>query len=469
MNRASRLCFGLALLGAAAAPPAGAATRAVATVTDYGVSGSAADIQATSPWTYRGCVANVCSDAVVRFYAGRFYVVNRAGCDNIQVLDPSPAWHTAQQFTVGAGSNPHDIAFASATKAYVTRYDSADLWIVNPQTGAHTGTLSLAAFADADGIPEMDRAAVVGPRLFVTLQLLDRANFYAPTGPGKVVVIDTGADTVIDADPATPGRQAVTLTGANPNTTLQFNPADRRLYVGETGNYGVADGGIEPLDPVTLQPGGFAVREDSLRGDVGEFRFTGGGQGYAIVSDASFNTSLVRFDLATHRRTGTVYAPSGFVLADLAADDLGQVWVADRTATAPGVRVFDAATGAQETSSAVALCLPPFGLALDVAVSTGVPDAPPRPAALEVRAPGGALFRGAAEFSVRGGSGARRARLVDVAGRAVREWTLPPGPAEARLRWDGRAAGGAAAAPGVYWLRVESGGEAAAARVVKIG
>ncbi|MBI5837007.1 MAG: hypothetical protein HZB25_07170 [Candidatus Eisenbacteria bacterium] len=469
MRTASLAILSILLLGTPAVPAARAATRALVVTTDYGVSGSAADVGLNSPWTLHDNVATTGSDAVVRWHGGRFHVVNRAGGDNIQVLDPVPSWHIVVQFSVGAGSNPHDIAFVSTTKAYVTRYDSPELWVVNPQTGAHTGTVSFAAFADADGIPEMDQAAVVGKRLFVSLQLLDRANFYAPTGPGKVVVIDTDADTVLDANPALPGKQAIPLTGANPNTPLLLNRADGRLYVGETGDYGVLDGGIEGIDPVGLTAGGFAVREDSLHADINLFRFTSGTEGYAIVSDASFNTALVRFDLSTHRRTATIYAPGGFVLVDVNVDDAGQVWVADRSSSAPGVRVFDAASGVQKTSTPVSTGLKPGGIAFDLGTPTAVPG-PGRPGArpLTVRALGGAVSAGGVEFSVRGGLGARRARIVDVSGRVLRAWGLPAGPTETTLIWDGAASGGGWAASGVYWLRVECGQEAGVAKVVRV-
>jgi DNA-binding beta-propeller fold protein YncE len=463
------ICLWAALLGVAAGPaavPARAATRAVVTTTDYGVSGSVCDVADSSPWSARCGVATTASDAVVRWYGGRFYVVNRFGGDNIQVLDPSPAWHTALQFSVGAGSNPHDIAFASPTKAYVTRYDSPDLWIVNPATGAHTGTLSLAAFADSDGIPEMERAAIVGRRLFVALQLLNRANFYTATGSGLIVVIDTDADTVLDADPSVAGRQAIRLTGANPTTTLEFDRETSLLYVGETGAYGARDGGIESIDPMTLRAGGFAVTEDSLGGDVGPFRMTGGGCGYAIMSDPDFNTVLVRFDLAAHRRLTTVHASTGFALVDVNADDAGQVWVSDRSRGAPGLRVFDAATGVQRTGSPILTDLPPNSIAFDAPDSNGVPGTP-EAGTLTARAVRG-VFSSAVEFTVRGGQGARRARLVDVAGRALRTWELPGGPSEASLRWEGAAADGAPAPSGIFWLRVECGGEAASARVVRV-
>jgi len=100
----------------------------------------------------------------------------------------------------------------SESKAYVTRYDATDMWIVDPSTGAHTGTISFAGLADgADGIPEMDQMARIGNHLFVTVQRLDRFNFFTPTGTSYVAVIDIATDAFVDTDGIAPGTQPVTL------------------------------------------------------------------------------------------------------------------------------------------------------------------------------------------------------------------------------------------------------------------
>ena len=454
------------LLGAA--PARTASTRAVVTTTAYGISGNVTDVGIATPWTAHKNVSTTASDAVIRYYSGKFYVVNRFGGDNIQVLDPSNNFNTVLQFSVGPGSNPHDIAFVSPTKAYVSRYDSVSIWIVNPQTGAHTGSISLASLADADGNPEMDQMVIVNRRLFVSLQILDR-NTFTPAGPGKIAVIDVDADTLIDCDPLTPGRQAITLTGSNPTTALAFNASDHRIYVGETGNYGVQDGGIEGIDPVALTPGGFSVREDSLGGDVNAICLTGGSQGYAVLSDPSFNTPLVRFNLATHRKTATPYAPSGFVLADVEADDHGQVWISDRSSGAPGLRIFDAATGAQKTGSPIDVGLPPNSIAFDWSATADAPAAAKPAGPLRV-APESSIFSSRVAFRVSGIAAGHTAgvRVMDAQGRVVRDLGHVASGAEVRLGWDGAGSTGAAAPSGVYWITVEDGSSRAAAKVVLV-
>ena len=72
----------------------------------------------------------------------------------------------------------------------------------------------------------------------------------------------------------------------------------------------------------------------------------------AVVTGAA---SGIGFGLATR------FAQEGMrvVLADVEADDHGQVWVSDRSSGAPGLRIFDAATGTQKTGSPIDVGLPP--------------------------------------------------------------------------------------------------------------
>ena len=175
-----RRCFLLLLLlGAVASPARAAGTRAYVYCTDFG-SGAISTVEFGPPRTAVNTRASVGSDAVVRWFGGQLYVVERFGLDNIRILDPS-TFAVVRQFSVGNGSNPNDIYVVSPTKAYVTRYDKPDLWIVNPSTGGFIGSISLAPFADPDGLPEMNRLTYHAGRLFVSCQRLDRNNFFSPT------------------------------------------------------------------------------------------------------------------------------------------------------------------------------------------------------------------------------------------------------------------------------------------------
>ena len=337
MTPRHRTVVALAALALSIASRAHAA-RAYVVESDFSTgSFSSTDVTTRTP----SCdVASVYSDARVRWYNGRVYVINRFGADNIEVLDGT-TFGLVKQFSVGNGANPYDIAFASPTHAYVTRYESPDLWIVNPATGSHDGTISLAGLADADGIPEMDRMIVVGPLLFVSLQRVDRNNGFAPTDSSLVAVIDTRTDQLVDCDAAHPGVQGILLPRANPVTPFAFDAPRSRLYLGCAGKYGVPDGGIVRIDPGALTADGVAAVEDSLGGDVLDITFADDARAYAIVSDAAFNTSLIRWSPVTGKRLDTLYAPGGFSLADAElTPSANELWVCNSSFSSPGIRVF---------------------------------------------------------------------------------------------------------------------------------
>ncbi len=282
-------------------------------------------------------VAAVHSDATLRVYGGLIYVVNRFGQDNIQVIDPARGYLTVRQFSTGNGSNPQDIAFASPAKAYVSRYGSPDLLIVDPRSGATRGTISLAMFADGDGLPEMSRMAVVGPWLFVACQRLTN---FAPSNPSVIAVIDIRTDEVVDREPITPGIQGIALAGRNPFTDFVYDPVAQELLIGCVGAYGASDGGIERIDAVTPRSLGFAITEAALGGDVLDVAWSSGTHAYAIVSDASFANFLLSWDPSGAAPVDTVHAAGGPYLADCAVNGLGELYLCDNRFTAPGVRVY---------------------------------------------------------------------------------------------------------------------------------
>ena len=300
----------------------------------------------------------VFQDAVARTYGGLVYVVNRFHGDNIQVLDPAQNFATTMQCSVEPGSNPHDIAFVSPTKAYVTRFSAKELYIVNPTAGADCtgfmlGTIDLSPYADADGYPEMDQMAVVGDRLYVSLERLDRLNFLQPAETAAIAVIDVHTDTVIDVIP---------LSGMNPFSQQKgLVVRDGALVVSEAGRFGVNDGGIERVDLTTDEAQGYFVTEAALGGDLTDFVLVSDDLGYAVLSLANFANSLVRFDPRTGALIDTVLTGSLFI-SNIELDDRGEIYAADRTVGHHGVRIFRADDGTELTASPLDLVLPPFDI-----------------------------------------------------------------------------------------------------------
>jgi hypothetical protein len=248
---------------------------------------------------------------------------------------------------------------AQAGKGYVTRYGSRELWVVDPAARGcrrfRTGTIDLSAFADADGIPEMDQMALVDGRLFVTLQRLDRRRGFVPTDHSDVAVIETATDTVA-AHVTLPGRNAF-----GDASGLVREPGGRRLAISMPGDlYTIGDGGVGWLDVDTLVPSpAFFLDESAVAGNVTDFVLVGATVGYAIVQAKDLRNALWRFDPSGVAAPAKVLARDGF-LPDVAEAPDGTLWIADQSRPGYGIRVLDPATGL--VTKRIDVGLPPFSM-----------------------------------------------------------------------------------------------------------
>ena len=190
------------------------ANQAVITTTDYS-SGSFSSLDLATN-TATNDHLTIHSDAVVRTYRDKVYIINRLGQDNVLVLDQSDLKTPLTQYSTGNGSNPHDMAFVSEEKAYISRYERTHLLIVNPVTGDSLGEVDLSGFADADGLPEVSQLALYNNHLFAACQRLDRDNGFVPTDVSVIAVVDVMTDQVVDVDANTAGVQGIVMTGKNP-------------------------------------------------------------------------------------------------------------------------------------------------------------------------------------------------------------------------------------------------------------
>ena len=446
---------------------AGAGDFAFVTTTDY-ITGNSSTIGLPQPYAVNCNLHPLHSDAVARDFDPYVYVVNRKGADNIHILDPMNGFSTVRQFSVGAGSDPHDIVVLSPTKAYVTRYETNEVWIVDPSVGMQTGSIDLSSLADGDGLTEIDMMCRVGDRVFVTVQRLDRNNYWVPAGTSYVAVIDGVTDALVDADPSTPGTQPIELTGTNPYSDIQLNPYTGKLYVSCVGYWGLLDGGVEVVDPVALQSDGFIFQETAAQGDVTDVEIDLGIRGFAIVMDANFFTLLVSFDAATGVKTQTLYEPGAYVLQDIEISPFKELFLADRTPTQPGIRVYDVFTNDEITTTPLDVCLPPFDICFSLPVQTGIGDPPGAGLSASLGHPYPNPFNPATTIPFTLVKAARiRLTIYNALGQRVRvlfDGERPAGP-QAHT-WDGRDDGGRSVSSGVYLVELDVGGAILGRKVV---
>jgi hypothetical protein len=311
--------------------------------------------------------AAVHADAVVRCTAAGPVILERFGADTVTLIEPADPYGIAGQFSVGSGSNPVDMAVLSSGRALVTRNNETTAALVDLAAGEMVQEApDLAAFADDDGIPEMAGLFVHDGKIFIGLQLLDRdTEWWDPSGPGLIVVVDETTLEPLDTDTATADVDGITLSAPNPMEGMQASPADAGLLlVAEVGFYGAQDGGIEAVSMTTYDGAGWVVTEETLGGDITAWVVVDGSTGYAAVSKPSFaGDKLVRFNPSD----GTVTADSiietaAFTLTAVALTDDGRLLVADRTLESAGVRIFNAETAEEQSGSPLSVGLAPFSI-----------------------------------------------------------------------------------------------------------
>ena len=333
-----------------------AAPRAVIATTDF-ATGSLSVID-TETNVAQNDLLLVHSDAKVRTFDERVYVINRLGQDNILILQKDDLSTPLFQFSTGNGTNPHEIVVLSESKAYVSLYERDYVLIVNPTTGDSLGAVSLADYADEDGLPEASQMALFGDKLFVAVQRLNRDAFFAPTEFSLIAVIDVQNDVLLDLDEGAAGTQGIAVEGKQP-----FGVAQRggRWIVASVGTFGSLDGGIEVIDLVNLRADGIVISETALGGDVGPVTMLSDTEGYVVLTDASFVNSVRRFDLSS----GSVSDPlpdltGGFTPAVAVSGT--SLYVLDRGTFADpasgGIKIFDTTTDLL-TAGPIATGLPP--------------------------------------------------------------------------------------------------------------
>lgn len=446
--------------------------------TDYYSAAYYSTIEAVPPRAAQVSIASVNTDAVAYYDQNEdmIFVVNRYLADNIQIVDPNSGFATTGQYSVGNGSNPHDIRLASAGKAYVSRYEWKTLFICDPYTGDSLGAVDLSPFADADGIPEMDRMEIVEGKVFVTLNSIDR-NTWLPDGPGKIAVIDASADTLIDVDPSVPGVQPIVLSLPNPRTELRYDRCRGELVVGCLGAWGVMDGGIEVIDPSTLESKGVIATEIQLGGDISDGVLSPGTEGYAVVMDSmpwpDNYARLVSFDRHTGTLMDTLYIQTTGQGASLAGIELSrqrELYLCDRDALEPRVHIYDTLSDTLITT--VDVGVPPYDVAFVQEAYAGVPVHPVSGrdyyAVSIINYPNPAPLTTTIRFEMPDGTASApiSIHIHDVTGRLVRTLEAgagAPGPHE--VLWDGRDYRGHPVAGGVYFCSLGSG-VSRAARIV---
>lgn len=327
---------------------------------------------------------NIHSNVSVRYFFDKVYIINRLGRDNIQVLEPTHNFQTLREISMGANSNPADIALVNPESAYVTRYNEKELWIINPTTGIKTGEIDLSDYAHSstDGKPRMSRLYYheETERLFVQIQRLKSDN--RPSEYSSVIVIDT--------DPVSASYNSVIseirlewadVHATNPYSDFRFVPGawwqpdtadgNDHLFISCVGFFGYwieLDCGIVAIDIQDLVcEQGYILKETDANAEISEFIIKSSDEAYATIRDANFHSKLVKFNPQTGEITKTIRIDNnehGFLWTLGYHSGSGMLFLCDRNALDPGVRIYDTNNNdlPMNSDSPVYVGLPPFEL-----------------------------------------------------------------------------------------------------------
>ncbi len=250
-----------------------------------------------SPWTLDTPLLETGAECTLRAAGGLLYVVSRTE-GTVTIID-TDTWITQGVHSIGADSEPLDIAIAAPELAYVARRYATHLLRLDLVTGAFEEVVDLSFLADADGVPDLGMMTIHEGRLFVQIRRLGPKPG-PPVPPAFIAVVDLASEELVDVDPVTAGVQAIELEGTAPKYKMQVVPETRRLFVSASGIF-FDEGGLEMIDLDTLQSLGLVLREadSNLGADLLAFVLVTPERGYLTFStDFAMSSHLMSFTLS---------------------------------------------------------------------------------------------------------------------------------------------------------------------------
>lgn len=292
------------------------------------------------------------------------YTLNKLGADSITRSQPAESFSIQYSVSAGSKTNPYDIVEIGSNRAAVSLYGQDYLLLIDTITGKTVSQIDLPAYADADGIPETSSLFYRNGRLYVFVQRLDRnttsSSIWPPAGQSYLLKINSTFTAV---------EKSFTLPFTNPVSRARYFTERNSIIIAAPGNYGAnysLDGGVIEFDldtetflisPLTEQQAGLEISDAVLVSST---------LGFAICSDASFNSYFIAFNPSTHAMISTlaqIPATTGGYFSGMAYHN-GRLYLGDRKANGPGIRIFNTTTLNEITQTPLDTGLPPVSLEL---------------------------------------------------------------------------------------------------------
>jgi hypothetical protein len=313
-----------------------------------------------------GFYAKTQSDYSINVYQTDVYHIGRFFIDTISKYNTDDAsteiWtYSTQDDSDSTTRNPYTLVSLSAEKAYLIRYGSDKVWIVNPQAtdfeNFKIGEIDLTSYVPENntaGTPSPSAAVISDEKLFVVMQRLD--DNFSSTNAVYLAVFDTATDSEIETNAdTTDSVMGIPLLGLNPleNSVRAF---EDKVYITTRNSFSAVSVDQSLIEEVNTND--FSLSTVLSAADITN-NSTKYIQSTAIVSDEKGYFFANETFFGPYREESTLYQfnPSTGEISDetvldidtnsigfIDIDAAGFLWVSVREDAAPGVEIIDTKT-----------------------------------------------------------------------------------------------------------------------------
>ena len=307
------------------------------------------------------------SDYTLSTYKGDVFHIGKWNIDTIAKYDASDVtkrdsaiWdYSTNDAQSSVSSNPYTLVSLSETKAYLLRYASSKVWVVNPQATSpetfKTGELDLTSYISIDyskDTPSPASAVINDGKLYIAMQR------FTDTGidTAYVAVFDTATDLEIETNANDADNvKGIPLMGFNPlNDSIVAS--DDSVFVTTRNHYFATDLSFSRIEEINTSD--YSVRQVLNAGDI-EGNTTSFITASVVVSAEKGYFYASQTLYSPYREVGAVYefnpttgeiltvnvAESGTEhIAFIGLDAANFLWVSVANPEAPGVEVIDTST-----------------------------------------------------------------------------------------------------------------------------
>lgn len=304
----------------------------------------------------------VFQDSSIHYDAGgASYVLQRLGSDSVMRVDHDAGYLAQYEISLGSKLNPQSIALLPGGLFAVSFFNANHIDIRSRSSGALLSQINISAYADADGFAEAGDMLYHAGFLYVAIQRLNRGAtdaLWPPEGTSYLLKIDTTNYTIA----------ATTLSHTNPISRLHYNAARDSIIFAAAGRFAAnyqLDGACLEFSVASATLLAPLISEAQAGYEIADCEITAGGSGIFSGYDAALNSVFGGFNTTGPQVTSIaafLNRNNGGYLAGFLLHSNGNVYLADRNIFQPGVRIFNGATLAELTATALSTGLPPLTL-----------------------------------------------------------------------------------------------------------